>query len=123
MVCRSNVEQAIVNAIYAGIAWLAPAFGQLFREHGAQTFSVLVSQPQLAAGAIIAIACIARLPVKPGLAALEVDLELLLDISRQDCVLPRQIAGWYPSPFSTHLSNLSISISDKYRLSKSIAHQ
>ena len=71
-------EQAIVNAIYAGIAWLILDFGFLFQEHGRQTLAILVSRPEMAAGAIIAIACIAGLFYKSRLAAIVLFLLFLL---------------------------------------------
>ncbi|MGB5652189.1 MAG: hypothetical protein WBM59_19085, partial [Sedimenticolaceae bacterium] len=54
-------EQAIVNGIYAGAAWLILDFGLLFQQHGQEALAVLAARPQMMAGAIIAIACIAGL--------------------------------------------------------------
>ena len=65
----SQAEKAITNGIYAAVAWLILDLGFLFQEHGERTVSVLVSQPALAAGAVIVIACIVGLFYKSRLAA------------------------------------------------------
>ena len=64
-----QAEKAIANGIYAAVAWLILDLGFLFREHGAETPSVLISQPELAAGVIIFIFCILGLFYKSRLAA------------------------------------------------------
>ena len=51
-------EQAILNGIYAAVAWLILDLGFLIQEHGGETLSILTSRPVLAAGTIIGIACI-----------------------------------------------------------------
>ncbi len=64
-----QAEKAIANGIYAAVAWLILDLGFLFQEHGAQTLSVLISQPVLAVGVVVVIACIAGLVYKSRLAA------------------------------------------------------
>lgn len=75
-----NPEQEILNAIYGGVAWLLLDFGLLFQKHGSQTLTVLVSQPEMAVGAIIAIACIVGLLFKSRLAAITLFLLFLLPL-------------------------------------------
>lgn len=65
-----KAEQAILNGIYAGIAWLILDLGLLLKAHGAQTFSVLASQPAMMAGGVIVIACITGLYYKSRTAAI-----------------------------------------------------
>lgn len=65
----SQAETAITNGIYAAVAWLILDLGLLFQEHGERTVSVLISQPALAAGAVIVIVCIVGLFYKSRLAA------------------------------------------------------
>ena len=48
-----KAEQAVINGIYAAVAWLILDFGLLLQEHGEQTLTILVSRPEMAAGAII----------------------------------------------------------------------
>jgi K+-sensing histidine kinase KdpD len=84
-------EQAIVNAIYAAIAWLALDFGLLYLEHGKQTLSILVSRPEMAAGAVITIACIAGLFYKSRFAAIVLFLIFLLPL------ILRAVQGILPS--------------------------
>ena len=86
-----NSEQAIVNAIYAAIAWLILDFGLLFLNHGKQALSILVSRPEMAAGAIITIACIAGLFYKSRLAAIVLFLIFLLPL------ILRTVKGVFPS--------------------------
>ena len=64
-----QAEKAIVNGIYAAVAWLLLDLGFLFQEHGGRTFSILTSQPALAAGAAIVIVCIVGLFYKSRFAA------------------------------------------------------
>ncbi len=64
-----QAEKAIVNGIYAAVAWLLLDLGILFQEHGERTLSILISQPALAAGAAIVIVCIVGLFYKSRLAA------------------------------------------------------
>lgn len=84
-------EQAITNAIYAAIAWLALDFGLLLQEHGNQTLSILLSRPEMAAGAGIAIACIVGLFYKSRLAAIVLFLLFLLPL------VLRTVQGAFPS--------------------------
>ena len=64
-----QAEKAIVNGIYAAVAWLILDLGFLFQEHGEQTLSILIAQPALAIGAVIVIVCIVGLVYKSRLAA------------------------------------------------------
>jgi len=75
-----KAEQAILNAIYAAVAWLLLDFGLLFQKHGGDAFSLFISQPKMAAGAIIAIACIAGLIYKSRVAAILLFLFFLLPL-------------------------------------------
>jgi hypothetical protein len=75
-----KAEQAIVNGIYAAVAWLVLDFGLLLQEHGGETLSVLAARPEMAAGAVIAIACIAGLFFKSRLAAIVLFLIFLLPL-------------------------------------------
>ena len=84
-------EQAILNAIYAAIAWLALDFGLLLREHGDRAIAVLADQPEMAAGAIIAVACIAGLIYKSRLASVVLFLVFLLPL------VLRMAQGSFPS--------------------------
>lgn len=70
-------KQAIVNGIYAAVAWLILDLGLLIQEQGTQTLSVLISRPQMAAGLIIVIVCIAGLMYKSRLAAVTLFLLFL----------------------------------------------
>ncbi len=76
----AKAEQAIVNGIYAAVAWLILDLGLLFQEHGAQTLSYLVSRPEMAAGTIIVVACIVGLFYKSRLAAITLFLLFLLPL-------------------------------------------
>ena len=91
MMNLQKAEQAIVNAIYAAIAWLVLDFGLLLQEYGGQTLSILVSQPEMAAGALIAIACIVGLFYKSRLAAIVLFLLFLLPL------VLRAVQGAFPS--------------------------
>ena len=64
-----KAEQAMVNGIYAAVAWLLLDLGFLVQEHGLATVDVILSRPAIAAGGLIAIACIAGLFYKSRLAA------------------------------------------------------
>jgi len=86
-----KAEQAIVNGIYAAVAWLMLDFGLLLREHGEQTLSILVSRPEMAAGAIIAIAGIAGLFYKSRLAAIVLFLLFFVPL------VLRTVQGVFPS--------------------------
>lgn len=86
-----KAKQAIVNAIYAAIAWLVLDFGLLLQKHGAQAISVLADQPEMAAGAIIAVVCIVGLFYKSRLAAIVLFLIFLLPL------VIRMVQGSMPS--------------------------
>lgn len=86
-----KAEQTVVNAIYAAVAWLVLDFGLLLQEHGAETLSVLASRPQMAAGAIIAIACIVGLFFRSRLAAVVLFLIFFLPL------VLRTAQGVFPS--------------------------
>ena len=64
-----KAEQAMVNGIYAAVAWLLLDLGFLVQEHGRTTLDAILSRPAVAAGGLIAIACIAGLFYKSRLAA------------------------------------------------------
>ena len=84
-------KQAITNAVYAAIAWLILDFGLLLQAYGTQAFSILASQPQMTAGAVVTIACIAGLFFKSRLAAVVLFLIFLLPL------ILRTIQGAVPS--------------------------
>lgn len=86
-----KAEQAIINGIYAAVAWLILDFGLLLQEQGGQAFSLLVSQPEMGVGAIIVIACIAGLFYKSRLAAIVLLLLFFVPL------LLRIVQGAYPS--------------------------
>lgn len=75
-----KAEQAIVNAIYAAVAWLLLDFGLLLQEHGREAISILSSRPQMAAGALMTIVCIVGLFFKSRLAAVVLVLIFLLPL-------------------------------------------
>ena len=87
----AKAEQAIVNGIYAAVAWLLLDFAFLFQEHGGQMLHVLSSGPELAIGAVIVIACIVGLFYKSRLAAIVLFLLFLVPL------LMRAVQGIYPS--------------------------
>ena len=64
-----KAEQAVLNGMYAGVAWLILDFALALKEHGAQTLTVLVSQPEMLAGSVIVIACVVGLFYKSRTAA------------------------------------------------------
>ncbi len=86
-----KAEQAIVNGIYAAVAWLLLDFGFLFLEHGGQMLNVFISRPELAIGAIIVIACIVGLFYKSRMAAILLFLLFLLPL------VLRAVQGIFPS--------------------------
>lgn len=86
-----KAEQAIVNAIYAAIAWLVLDFGLLLQEHGGQAVAILSNRPEMAAGAIIAVVCIVGLFYKSRLAAIVLLLIFLLPL------VVRMVQGSFPS--------------------------
>ena len=86
-----KAEQAIVNGIYAAVAWLLLDFGFLFQEYGKQTLYVLFSRPELAAGAIIVIASILGLIYKSRLAAISLFLLFFVPL------VLRAVQGVFPS--------------------------
>ena len=86
-----KAEQAIVNGIYAAVAWLLLDFGLMFEEHGARMFSVLLSRPEMAAGAIIVIGGIVGLFYKSRLAAVSLFLLFLVPL------VLRAVQGTFPS--------------------------
>ena len=45
-----KAEQAIVNGIYAAVAWLLLDLGFMFKEHGGQMLNVFFSRPELSVG-------------------------------------------------------------------------
>ena len=86
-----KAEQAIVNGIYAAVAWLILDFGLLLQKHGEQTLSILVSRPEMAAGVTIVIACIAGLFYKSRLAAIAIFLLFFVPL------VLRAVQGVFPS--------------------------
>jgi hypothetical protein len=78
-----KAEQAIVNGIYAGVAWLILDVGLLFEQHGGNTISFLVSQPMMVLGAVVVIACIAGLFYKSRVAAVTLFLLFLIPLLLQ----------------------------------------
>jgi K+-sensing histidine kinase KdpD len=86
-----KAEQAIVNGIFAAVAWLLLDLGFLFQEHGAQMLNIFISRPELAIGAIIGIACIVGLFYKSRLAAILIFLLFLVPL------LLRAVQGIFPS--------------------------
>lgn len=73
-----KAEQAIVNAIYAAVAWLLLDLGLLFQAHGSQTPVVLLASPMLALGMLVVIGCIIGLIYKSRVAAILLFLFFLL---------------------------------------------
>lgn len=86
-----KAEQAILNGIYAGAAWLILDIGLLLREHGARVFNVLASSPELVAGLVIVVACIVGLAYKSRTAAAVLFLFFLLPL------VLRAVQGVLPS--------------------------
>lgn len=86
-----QAEKAIANGIYAAVAWLILDLGFLFQEHGAETLSILISQPVLAVGVIIFVVCILGLFYKSRLAAGVLFLLFVVGL-----VLP-MVQGKFPS--------------------------
>lgn len=86
-----KAEQAIVNGIYAAVAWLLLDLGFMFQEYGAQMLNVFISRPELAIGTIIGAACIVGLFYKSRLAAVLVFLLFLVPL------VLRAVQGSFPS--------------------------
>lgn len=86
-----KAEQAIVNGIYAAVGWLLLDLGFLFEEHGGQTLHVLVSRPELAAGALFVVVGILGLIYKSRLAAVTLFLLFLVPL------VLRAVQGVFPS--------------------------
>ena len=84
-------EQAITNAVYAAVAWLLLDFGLLLQDHGEEAFAILASEPLMAAGAVITVACVVGLFFKSRLAAVVLFLIFLLPF------VLRMIQGAFPS--------------------------
>ena len=89
-----KAEQAIFNGVYAAVAWLILDFGLLLQAHGKQTLSILASRPELVAGVIIVIACIAGLLYKSRMAAIVLFLLFIVPL------ILRAVQGTFPSTFS-----------------------
>ena len=87
-----NAEQAIVNGIYAGVAWLVLDLGLLLQQHGAQIFTVLTSKMAMIAGGVIVIACIVGLLYKSRTAASVLFVFFLVPL------VLRSAQGFVPSP-------------------------
>ena len=75
-----KAEQAIVNAIYAAVAWLILDLGLLFQQHNAQSVSVLLARPEMAVGILITVVCIYGLYRKNRVAAIVLFLLFLLPL-------------------------------------------
>ncbi len=86
-----KAEQAIVNGIYAAVAWLIFDLGLLLQEYGEKMLSILASRPEMAAGAIIVIACTVGLFYKSRLAAIVLFLLFLVPL------VLRTVQGAFPS--------------------------
>ena len=86
-----KAEQAILNAIYAAMAWLLLDIGLLFQTHGGQALSLILSQPEMAAGVVIGVAGIAGLIYKSRLASILLFLFFLLPL------LLRAVQGVFPT--------------------------
>ena len=86
-----KAEQAILNAIYAAIAWLLFDLGQLFQAQGGQGLSAIQAQPEMTAGMLIAGAGIIGLIYKSRVAAILLLLFFLLPL------LLRLVQGQFPS--------------------------
>ena len=86
-----KAEQAIINGIYAAVAWLVLDFGLLLQEHGEQTLSVLMSHPEMAAGAGIVVACIVGLFYKSRVAAVVLFILFIVPL------VLRTVQGAFPS--------------------------
>ena len=89
-----KAEQAILNGIYAAMAWLILDLGFLLQEHGGQALSVLASRPEMSVGVLIVILCIAGLFYKSRVASI---LLFLLFIVPQ---VLRAVQGSTPSAMS-----------------------
>ena len=100
----AKAEQAIVNGIYAAVAWLLLDFGLMFEEHGPQMFSVLVSRPEMAVGALIVVAGIVGLFYKSRLAAATLFLIFLVPL------VIRAVQGAFPSAMMLLFSLILLTI-------------
>lgn len=87
-----KAEQAIVNGIYAGVAWLLLDFGLLLQQHGAQIVTVLTSNMEMVAGSVIVVACIVGLLYKSRTAASVLFVFFLVPL------VLRSAQGVVPSP-------------------------
>ena len=87
-----KAEQAVLNGIYAGVAWLILDFGLLLKEHGAQTFAVLTSNMEMVAGSVIVVACVVGLFYKSRTAASVLFMFFLVPL------VLRSAQGVIPSP-------------------------
>ena len=86
-----KAEQAILNAIYAAIAWLLLDLGLLLQEQGGQAISVLLSQPEMALGVVVVVGCIAGLIYKSRVASILLFIFFLLPL------VLRTVQGAFPS--------------------------
>lgn len=86
-----KAEQAIVNGVYAAVAWLILDIGLLLQQHGEATFSVIAGSPEMAAGAILVVVCIVGLMNKSRLAAIVLFLLFVLP------QILRLVQGRFPS--------------------------
>ena len=86
-----KAEQAIVNGVYAAVAWLILDIGLLFQQHGEAMLSVIAGRPEMAAGAILVIVCIVGLMNKSRLAAIVLFLLFVLPL------ILRLAQGRFPS--------------------------
>lgn len=86
-----KAEQAIINGIYAAVAWLILDFGLLLQKHGEQTVSILASRPEMAAGVVIVVVSIAGLFYKSRLAATVIFLLFFVPL------VLRAVQGEFPS--------------------------
>jgi hypothetical protein len=86
-----KAQQAIVNGVYAAVAWLILDIGLLFQQHGEAMLSVIAGRPEMAAGAILVIVCIVGLMNKSRLAAIVLFLLFVLPL------ILRLAQGRFPS--------------------------
>jgi len=86
-----KAEQAIINGVYAAVAWLILDFGLLFQQHGEAMLSAIADRPDMAAGAIIVVVCIAGLVKKSRLAAVVLFMLFVLPL------ILRLVQGRFPS--------------------------
>lgn len=86
-----KAEQAILNGVYAAVAWLIMDIGLLFKQHGTAMLSAVADRPEMAAGAVIVVVCIAGLVKKSRVAALVLFILFVVP------VLLRLVQGRFPS--------------------------